>query len=50
VDGGQFVDVFYFVLDDGFEFVDYFLQLFSAVDVVVVDVQHRVVQFLSHYY
>jgi hypothetical protein len=38
------------VLDDGFELVDDFLQFFSVVDVVVVDVQHRVVQFLSHYY
>ena len=50
MDGGQLVDVFYFVLDDGFEFVDYFLQFFSVVDVVVVDIQHRGVQFLSHYY
>ncbi len=50
MDGRQLIDVFYFVLDDGFELVDYFLQLFSVVDVVVVDVQHRVVQFFTHYY
>jgi hypothetical protein len=35
---GQLFDVFDFVVDDGFEFVDDFLQLFSVVDVVVVDV------------
>ncbi len=36
--------MFDFVVDDGFEFVDDFLEFLPVVDVVVVDVEHRVVQ------
>ena len=48
VNGVEFVDVFYFVLDDGFELMDDFLEVFGIVDVVVIDVKDGVVELLRH--
>ncbi len=48
VNGAEFVDVFNFVLNDGFELMDDFVQVFGIVNVVVINIQDGIVEFFRH--